>query len=90
MSGSVRASDPLYFFPDRSITDAELRDILAGRDRGERAWAISCLLRYAQWDDIWTYVSREEVREVFHELDLPESLRAAWARSLKLVEAPVG
>ncbi len=55
----------------------------------ERAWAISHLLRYAQWDDIWTYVSRDEVREIFAELDLPENLRAAWARMLK-VEAPVG
>ncbi len=50
---------------------------------------ISHLLRYAQWDDIWTYVSRDEVREIFPELDLPENLRNAWGRMLK-VEAPVG
>ena len=54
-----------------------------------RAWAISHLLRYAQWDDIWLYVSREEVREAFATLDLPENLRQAWGRMLK-VEAPVG
>ena len=54
----------------------------------ERAWVISHLLRFAQWDDIWDYVSREEVREIFPGLELPENLQAAWARMLK-VEAPV-
>ena len=55
----------------------------------QRAWVVSHLLRYAQWDDIWTYVSREEVREIFADLDLPENLRLAWARMLK-IEAAVG
>jgi hypothetical protein len=79
----------LYFFPDRPVTIAELRRILSDGSRAERAWAISHLLRYAQWDDIWTYVSREQVREIFGELELPEGLRGAWARMLK-IEAPVG
>ena len=90
MPGSAHSTEPLYFFPDRSVTEAELRAILDGPDRRERAWAISHLLRYAQWDDIWGYVSREEVRDIFGELQLPDSLRAAWARSLKVAEAPVG
>jgi len=81
--------EPLYFFPDREVTDAELRQILEGDDLEERAWAISHLLRYAQWEDIWTYVSREEVRDIFPSLELPENLRQAWGRMLK-VEAPVG
>jgi hypothetical protein len=79
----------LYFFPDQEVTADELRSVLREGDTERRAWAISHLLRYAQWDDIWTYVSREEVREIFPDLDLPENLRAAWGRMLK-VEAPVG
>lgn len=78
----------LYFFPDRRVTAAELKRILASSDQEERAWAISHLLRYAQWDDIWLYVSRDEVREVFAALDLPDTLRQAWARMLK-IEEPV-
>ncbi len=80
-------SEGLYFFPDRLVTVAELQAKLRGTV-AERAWVVSHLLRYAQWDDIWAYVSREEVREIFPHLDLPESLRAAWARMLK-IEAPV-
>ncbi len=80
---------PLYFFPDEEVSEQELREVLSEGSAEKRAWAISHLLRYAQWEDIWTYVTREEVREVFPELDLPENLRTAWARMLK-IETPVG
>lgn len=82
-------SPPLYFFPDRSISANELQRILDQGTEEERLWAISNMLRYALWDDIWLYVSREEVREVFPALDLPEKLRRVLARMLK-VETPVG
>ena len=85
---SADTANGLYFFPDQDLTEAELRSILVGKDPERRAWVVSHLLRYAQWDDIWAYISREEVREMFGELDLPENLRIAWGRMLK-VEAPV-
>ena len=81
--------ETLYFFPENEVTEAELRQVLASDDSDRRAWAISHMLRYAQWDDIWTFVDRDEVREIFTELDLPENLAQAWARMLK-IEAPVG
>lgn len=81
-------SGPLYFFPEREVTREELREILTQGTLEQRTWAISHLLRYAQWDDIWLHVSREEVREIFPSLDLPENLRQAWARMLK-IETPV-
>jgi len=81
-------SQPLYFFPDRSVSANELKRILADGTREERLWAISNMLRYAQWDDIWLYVSRDEVREIFPDLDLSDKLRQVLARHLK-VETPV-
>ena len=79
----------LYFFPDAEVTASEFEEALSGDDRERRAWVISHLLRFALWEDIWVHVTREEVREIFPDLDLPESLRAAWARMLK-IEVPVG
>jgi hypothetical protein len=84
-----REEATLYFFPDADVTPSQLQRILDQGSRAERCWAISHLLRYAQWDDIWLLVTREEVRELLPEIELPENLRAAWARILK-VEAPVG
>ena len=90
MQGSGKKSDVdcLYFFPQDKVTADELRQILRQGTAAQRAWAISNLLRYAQWDDIWAYVTRDEVREVFGDLELSDNLRAAWARMLK-IEAPV-
>lgn len=79
----------LYFFPDQPVSAAELRDLLGGGSPERRAWAISHLLRYADWEDIWNVTSREQVREHFADLDLPPSLRAAWARILRVETAPV-
>ena len=94
-SGSPTGRDPgsdadaaLYFFPDQKVTGARVRKILRQGSREERVWVVSHLLRFAQWDDIWTYVSRDEVRELFPHLELEEKLRAAWARMLD-VEIPV-
>ena len=84
----VERKDSLYFFPDQKITEAEFLHLLHKGTPEQRAWVISHLLRYAQWDDIWTYVTRDEVREIFPTLDLPENLRNAWGRMLK-VEATV-
>ncbi len=78
----------LYFFPDESIDETRARALLAHGTPKERAWVVSHLLRYAQWDDIWDYIEREEVCEIFDSIDLPDSLRSAWARMLK-IEAPV-
>jgi len=86
---TTRSSEaPLYFFPDQQVTPSQLCELLETGSHAERCWAVSHLLRYAEWDDIWLYVSRDEVREIFTELKLPESLGSAWARMLKL-EAPV-
>ncbi|MFQ5350066.1 MAG: hypothetical protein ACE5EG_06460 [Thermoanaerobaculia bacterium] len=78
----------LYFFPDEEIGAQAVREILAGDDEERRLWVVSHLLRYGEWDDIWDFVSRDEVRELFPRLDLPDNLRTAWARMLK-IEAPV-
>ena len=85
----MERKDSLYFFPDQKITEAEFLRLLHKGTPEQRAWVVSHLLRYAQWDDIWTYVTRDEVKEIFATLDLPENLRLAWARMLK-IEATVG
>ncbi len=81
-------TESLYFFPDQEVPESRVRHILDQGSDEDKAWVISHLLRFAQWDDIWTYVTRDQVREIFPLLDMPEKLQAAWARMLK-VETPV-
>jgi hypothetical protein len=86
----LERGDALYFFPDAPLSSSQLRHLLSHGTRERRAWAVSHLLRYADWDDIWKFVDREQVRELFAHLDLPASLRAAWARMLRIEEVPLG
>lgn len=87
-TSGAKAEPALYFFPDAEVSETRVREILAGGSEEERAWVISHLLRFAQWDDIWTYVDRDQVRAIFDRLELPDNLRTAWARMLKIA-APV-
>ena len=89
LSDEPGTPDGLYFFPDQQVTESRVRSILKDGSADERAWVVSHLLRFAQWDDLWTYVTRDEVREIFPRLELPEKLQSAWARMLGL-EVPVG
>ena len=59
--------------------------MLASESLDERAEVVSRLLTYAEYDEIWTWTDRDTVRELFDRLDLPDRLRAAWARNLGLV-----
>ena len=83
--------ESLRFIPERPMTDAQLKRLLAEGSPELRAWAVTRLLLYADWEEIWAFVSREEVRELFPLLDLPPALRSAWSRMIGVDEpvAPV-
>jgi hypothetical protein len=83
-----RREEPLPFIPDRPVTPSELRRLLAEGTLEARAWAVSRLLLYAEWDEIWTFVTRDEVIGLFGELELPPALREKWARMLRIEESP--
>ena len=74
----------VYFFPGEYVTATEARRLLASDVPADRARVVSRLLTYAEYAEIWTWVDRETVRELWNELSLPERLRAAWARNLGL------
>lgn len=68
------------------MTAAQLKRLLAEGSPELRAWAVSRLLLYADWEEIWSFVSRDEVRELFPLLELPPALRTAWSRMIGLDE----
>lgn len=79
---SPERSEFLSFLPDERLTAEQFRAVLASGPPARRAWALSQLLRYAPWDEIWTFVSRDEVVAALPALDLPAELAAKWARVL--------
>jgi hypothetical protein len=73
----------LYFFWDYDIDEQELREILRHGDADERAWAITRILEYAKWEDIWRFLDVDMIRENFERLRFrrPQD-REVWAYAL--------
>jgi hypothetical protein len=77
-------SGRLYFFWDYDITEEEICEILRGDNEVERAWVITRVLEYACWEDIWRYLTVNDVRKNFERLSFrwPRD-RELWAYALK-------
>jgi len=71
-----------YFIWDYDLTDSDLRAILRGNDKDQKAWLVTRLLESARFEDIWQYISLTELRAIFPELHLKPQVRAAWEFAL--------
>ena len=73
------------FFWDYDLTEEDVRAILAGDNVHLKAWVMSRILNAASWEDIWKYLTLEDIRAQFHLLRFrtPE-LRDLWAHALEV------
>jgi len=75
-----------YFLWDYNISETEFNRILRGENETERIWAISRLLESARYDDIWKYISLNEVKTMFPKLKLKSPVCQAWEYALQVWE----
>jgi hypothetical protein len=73
-----------YFLWDYDLTEEEVRAILRSGDKVEKAWLIARILEYAKWDDIWRYLTVDDVRESFDQLRMKPYQRDLWAFALEV------
>lgn len=74
----------LYFFWDYDLTEDDLRAILRGDNEFEKAWAITRLLEAARWEDIWRYITLDELRANFDRLRFRFARdREMWAYAIQ-------
>ena len=73
-----------YFFWDYDTTEEDIRRILTNGNQTERARVITRILEYAKWDDIWLYLTIDDIRENLEHLRfrLPQD-RELWAYALE-------
>lgn len=84
MSERVDGARRPYFFWDYDLTEEQVRDILRSGNDTEKAWVITRILEYARWDDIWRYLTVDDIRQNFERLRFrwPQD-RELWAYALK-------
>ena len=74
----------LYFFWDYDLSGDDIRGIVQNGDPMEQAWVVSRILEYAQWDDIWRYLTLDDIRRNFDQLSFRRAQdRELWAYALE-------
>ncbi len=71
-----------YFLWDYDLTEADVRRILRGQNETEKLWMMGRVLESATYDDVWKYLTIDEVRGLFPKLKLKKPIRDAWQRAL--------
>jgi len=64
-----------YFLWDYDLTDEEVRNILRSGNETEKVWLMSRLLESAKYEDVWSYLTLQEVRTMFPKLKLKPAVR---------------
>ena len=84
MGGQMTRKRP-YFFWDYDLSVEDVHAILAGDDAHRKAWVISRILNAAHWDDIWKYITVEDIRTHFDQLRFRfPYLQELWAHALEV------
>lgn len=80
---NATSAKPLYFLWDYDLNAAQVRQLLREGSPTDKAWLISRNLNHARWDDIWRYVSVQDIRAHFDQLYFrrPQD-RELWAYAL--------
>ena len=63
MATTAQTNQRLYFFWDYDLSEEGIRRILRHGNPTEKAWVITRILEYAKWDDIWRYLTVDDIRQ---------------------------
>lgn len=74
-----------YFIWDYDISEEQVWEILRGDNETRKVWLISRILQYARWDDIWKYLTLDDVRKYFDQIywRFP-FIKEMWAYALEV------
>lgn len=80
----MAAGKRLYFFWDYDLSEEDIRRITSSGSPLEKAWVITRILEHAKWEDIWRYLTIEDIRGSFDKLRFrrPQD-RDLWAFALE-------
>lgn len=74
----------LPFLWDYDLSEEDVRRILRQGTPMERAWLISRILEYAPWEEIWRYLTPQQIaRELEHIRFRSARDRELWTYALK-------
>jgi len=73
-----------YFIWDYDLTEERIHAILRGNNEVEKLWLTGRIITHAKFEDIWQYLTLEDIVKVFPKLRLPPKSRQDWQRALNV------
>jgi len=74
-----------YFIWDYDISDEQVREILRGDDEFRKTWLVGRIVQYAHWNDIWKYLTLDDVRVYFDRIAWRfPFVKEMWAHALEV------
>lgn len=73
-----------YFLWDYDLSENQIHKILHGNNEVEKLWLITRIITHAKFDDIWQYLTVEDIVRVFPKLRLPLKSKQSWQRALNV------
>lgn len=71
-----------YFLWDYDLTEEQVKGIVRGKNDVERRWILGRILTSARYDDVWKYVTIDDIVSELPKLRLRPGVEQAWRRAL--------
>lgn len=73
-----------YFLWDYDLTYKQIYDILQGSNEVEKLWLVARIMTHAKFEDIWKYLTVDDILKVFPKLRLTPKAKQDWQRALNI------
>lgn len=74
----------LYFLWDYDLNEKQVQAILRGNNETEKLWLTGRILSNAQFEDVWKYLTVQEIVNAFPKLKLKPAIQKAWKHALEV------
>ena len=71
-----------YFIWDYDLTDQGVKAILKSNNELEKTWMIGRILSSARYDDVWKYLTVDQIVKFFPKLRIRKEIKAVWKNAL--------
>ncbi|MBI1870051.1 MAG: hypothetical protein HYS07_02535 [Chlamydiae bacterium] len=72
-----------YFLWDYDLGERDIKEILSLPDLSvQKRWLMARILTQARFDDVWSYLTLDQIREALPSLRLPSNIRRRWEYAL--------
>lgn len=73
----------VYFLWDYDWSEKKVKKVLKTGDEYRKRWLIARILESAKFEDVFKYLTLNEILEIFPRLKLKPPIRQAWERAFR-------